>query len=36
MFFTSVKEANRLRKEINKLLSKGMLNIYFKVIIEKN
>ena len=36
MFFTSVKEANRLRKEINKLLSKGMSNIYFKVIIEKN
>ena len=26
----------RLRIEINRLLSKGMSNIYFKVIIEKN
>ena len=26
----------RLRKEINRSLSKGMSNIYFKVIIEKN
>ena len=36
MFFTSVKEINRLRKEIYKLLSKGMSNIYLKVIIKKN
>ena len=28
MFFTSIKEINRLRKEINRLLSKGMSNIY--------
>ena len=34
MFFNSVKEINRLRKEINMLLSKGMSNIYFKVTIE--
>ena len=34
MFFNSVKEMNRLRKEINKLLSKGMSNIYLKVTIE--
>ena len=26
-----IKEMNRLRKEINKLLSKGMSNIYLKV-----
>ena len=34
--FTSIKEINRLRKEINRLLSKGMSNIYLKVTIEKN
>ena len=34
MFFNSVKEINRLRKEINRLLSKGMSNIYLKVTIE--
>ena len=34
MFFNSIKETNRLRKEINRLLSKGMSNIYFKVTIE--
>ena len=28
------KEINRLRKEINRLLSKGMSNIYLKVTIE--
>ena len=27
---------NRLRKEISRLLSKGMSNIYLKVTIEKN
>ena len=36
MFFNSIKEINRLRKEINKLLSKGMSNIYFKGTVEKN
>ena len=27
MFFNSIKETNRLRKEINRLLSKGVSNI---------
>ena len=36
MFFNSIKEINRLRKEINRLLSKGMSDIYLKVTIEKN
>ena len=36
MFFNSVKEINKLRKEINKLLNKGMSNIYLNVTIEKN
>ena len=35
MFFSSVKEIIRLRKELNRLLSKGMSNIYLKDIIEK-
>ena len=35
MLFNSVKEINRLRKEINRLLSKGMSNIYLKITIEK-
>ena len=30
-----INETNRLRKEINSFLSKGMLNIDLKVIIEK-
>ena len=34
MFFTSIKEINWIRKEINRLLSKGMLNIYLKVTLE--
>ena len=34
MFFNSIKEINRLRKEINRLLSKRMSNIYLKVTIE--
>ena len=32
--FNSIKETYRLRKEINRLLSKGMSNIYLKVTIE--
>ena len=35
MFFNSVKEINRLRKEINRLLSKRMSNIYLKVTIDE-
>ena len=34
MFLNSIKETNWLRKEINRLLSKGMSNIYSKVTIE--
>ena len=30
-----LKEKNRLRKEINRLLSKGMPNVYLKITIEK-
>ena len=36
MHFNSAKELNRLEKEINKLLSNGMSNIYLKVTIESN
>ena len=35
MFFNSIKEINRLRKEINRLLSKGISNIYLKINIEE-
>ena len=35
MFFNSIKELNRLKKELNRLLSKGMSNIYLKVTTEK-
>ena len=35
MFFNTTKEINRLRKEINRLLSKRMSNIYLNVTIEK-
>ena len=35
MFFNSMKEINRLTKEINKLLNKGMSNIYLKVLLRK-
>ena len=35
MFFNSVKEIVRLRKEVNRLLSKGISNIYLKITIEK-
>ena len=31
-----MKEKNKLLKEINSLLSKGMLNIYIKLTTEKN
>ena len=34
MFFDSIKKKTRLRKEINRLLSKGMSNIYRKVTVE--
>ena len=36
MDVNSIKEINRLRKEINRLLSKGISDIYFKVTIGKN
>ena len=36
MFFDSIKEVNRLRKEKNRLWSKGMSNVYLNVTIEKN
>ena len=35
MFFISIKEINRLLKWINRLLSKGMSNIYLNITIEK-
>ena len=35
MFFNSIKKIDRLRKEINTLLSTGMSNIYLKVTIEE-
>ena len=34
--FNLIKEINKLRKEIDRLLSKRMSNIYLKVTIEKN
>ena len=36
MFSNSIEEINMLRKEINRLLIKGMPNIYLEVTIEKN
>ena len=36
MFFNFIKETNRLRKEIESWLSKGMSNIYLKVTTAKN
>ena len=37
MFFSSVKEINRLLKEVNRLLSKGMSGIYyFKLLLRKS
>ena len=35
MLFNSIKEMNRLRKKINRLLSKGMSNIYLKITTEE-
>ena len=35
MFFNLIKEIDKLRKEINRLLIKGMSNIYLKVTTEK-
>ena len=35
MFFSSIKEINRLVKEMNTLLSKGMSHIHLKETIEK-
>ena len=35
MFSNSIEEINRLRKEINRLLSKGIPNFYLKVTIEE-
>ena len=35
MFFTSIEEINTLRKEIYRLLSKGVSNIYLKITKEK-
>ena len=34
-FLNSIEEINRLRKEINRLLRKGMSNIYLKITIEE-
>ena len=36
MIFNLIKEISKLRKERNKLVSKGISNIYLKVTIEKN
>ena len=36
MFFNLIKEIDRLRKETNRLLSKGMSDIYLKITIKKN
>ena len=36
MIFNLIKEISKLRKGRNKLVSKGMSNIYLKVTIEKN
>ena len=35
MFFSPIKEINRSFKEMNRLLNKGMSNIYLEVTIEK-
>ena len=35
VFFNLVKEINRLRQEIERLLRKGMSNIYLKIAIER-
>ena len=35
MLFSSIKETNRLLKELNRLLSKRMSNIYLEVTTER-
>ena len=35
VFFQSIKEINKLREEINRLLSKGMSSVYLKDTIER-
>ena len=35
MLFNSIKQINRLKKEVNRVFSKGMSNINLKVTIEK-
>ena len=35
MFFNSINEINRLRKELNRSSGKGISNIYLKVTIEE-
>ena len=35
MFFSSIKEINRLLIEVNRLLNKGTSSIYWKVTIDK-
>ena len=35
MFFSLVKEVNRLLKEIDRLIIEGMSNIYLEVTVEK-
>ena len=36
MFFNFIKEINRLRKQVNRLLSKGMSNICLKVLLRRS
>ena len=35
MFFNSINEINRLRKELNRSSGKGISNIYLKVTVEE-
>ena len=35
-FLVQLQKYKQILKEINRLLSKGLLNIYFRVTIEKN
>ena len=36
MFFNSIKEINTLKRETNRLLSKGMSNIYLNLLLRKS